>query len=48
MENHKYLIRQIKRGRSEKLKTSVTMLAKEVDSRVHMDVKATNMYVENI
>lgn len=48
LENHKYLIRQIKRGRPEKLKTSVTMLAKEVDSRVHMDVEATNMYVENI
>lgn len=48
LENHKYLIRQIKKGEPENLKTSATMLVKEVDSRVHMDAEATTMYAKNV
>lgn len=48
LENHEYLIRQGKKGEPEKLKTSVTMLAKEFDSRVHMDAEATGMHVKNV
>ena len=48
LENHEYLVRQIKKGEPENLRTSVTMLAKEVDSRIHMDVEAGGMYTKNI
>lgn len=48
LENHKYLIRQIKKGEPQNLKTSVKMLAKEVDSRAHMDAEATTMYAKNV
>jgi hypothetical protein len=48
LENREYLIRQIKKGEPENLKTSATMLANEVDSRVHMDAEATTMYAKNV
>lgn len=47
LENHEYLIRQMKNGEPESLKTSATMLAKEVHSRSNMAVEATGMYAEN-
>lgn len=47
LENHEYLIRQIKKGEPEDLGTSARMLAKELDSRVYMDATATRMYVQN-
>lgn len=47
LENHEYLLRQLKKGEPENLKTTVTMLAKEVDSRVNMRVEAVPMYVEH-
>lgn len=48
LENHEYLIRQIKKGDQENMKTSASMLVTEVDSRVHMDAEATTMYAENV
>lgn len=48
LENHEYLIRQIKKGEPENLKTSTQMIAKEIDSRIHMDMAATGMYIQNV
>lgn len=47
LENHEYLMRQLKKGEPEDLKTSVRMVTKEIDSRIHMDIAASGMYIQN-
>lgn len=47
LENHKYLYREWENGDSEDLKTTITMLTKEAQSRIDMRVKATEIYVSN-
>ena len=48
LENHQYVMRQLKRGDPEDLKTSAKMLKKQFNSRVQMDAQATSMYAKNV
>lgn len=47
LENHKYLIRQIKKGESEDVQTSMTMISKEAVSRIAMRVDGSKMAADN-
>ena len=47
MENHEYLLKQIKKGESENLQTTARMLSKEVGSRTLLRADATKMSVDN-
>lgn len=47
LENHEYLLRQIKKGEPENLKTTVNMLSKEAGSRTSQRVEATGIMFQN-
>ena len=48
LENHEYLLKKLKKGEPENLKTSLNMLKKEVfDSSIPMNLEASAMMVEN-
>lgn len=47
LENHEYLIRQIKNGTPENITTTTTMLKKEIIARTSQRIEATGMMIQN-